>query len=135
LLDLVTYCLYGYFADFVNFTCCVQAWSPHSNVKMPKADMVDLSSSNTEEAIELLSLSPARGYPSLLSNLRSSSNSDLFEDWPEANNMAASVCCIDCRCFEFPCINSQFPMRWPKLLCWCLVCSMIPFTGGFINEP
>jgi hypothetical protein len=58
---------------------------------MPKADMVDLSSSDTEEVLELLSLSPACGYHSPLSNLRSSSDSDLFEDWPEANDMAASV--------------------------------------------
>jgi hypothetical protein len=56
LLGHVTYCLYGYFVDFVNFTCHAQAsrpvepmqvWSPHCNVKMPGADMVDLSSSNT----------------------------------------------------------------------------------------
>jgi hypothetical protein len=58
---------------------------------MPKADMVDLSSSDTEEVLELLSLSPTCGYHSPLSNLRSSSDSDLFEDWPEANDMAASV--------------------------------------------
>jgi hypothetical protein len=53
--------------------------------------MIDLSSSNTEEALELLSLSSARGYQSPLLNLRSSFDSDLFEDWPKANSMAASV--------------------------------------------
>jgi hypothetical protein len=58
---------------------------------MLEADMVDLSSSNTEEMLELLSLSPACGYYSPLSKLRTSSESDLFEDWPEANDMAASV--------------------------------------------
>jgi hypothetical protein len=42
-------------------------------------------------ALELLSLSPTRGCHSLLLNLRSSSNSDLFKDWPEANDMATSV--------------------------------------------
>jgi hypothetical protein len=69
--------LYKYFIDFVNFTCRAQAlrlvepaqiWSPHSNVKIPEADMVDLSSSDTKEALELLSLSPAHGYHSSLSN-------------------------------------------------------------------
>jgi hypothetical protein len=69
----------------------VQVWSPHYNVEMPEADMVALSSNDIEKALELLPLSPARGYHSPLSNLRSSSNSDLFEDWPEANDMAASV--------------------------------------------
>jgi hypothetical protein len=53
--------------------------------------VVTLSSSYTKEALELLSLSPARGPHSQLSGLRSSSGSDLFEDWPEANDMAASV--------------------------------------------
>jgi hypothetical protein len=53
--------------------------------------MADLSSSDTKEALELLSLSPSRGYRSLLLNLRSSSDSDLFEDSPKANDMAASV--------------------------------------------
>jgi hypothetical protein len=65
--------------------------SPHCNAKMPEADMVDLSSSDTEEVLELLPLSPTPGYPSLLSDLRSGSDSELFEDWPEANDMAASV--------------------------------------------
>jgi hypothetical protein len=58
---------------------------------MPKADMVNLSSSDTEEVLELLSLSPACGYHSSHSNLRSSSYSELFEDCPEANDKAASV--------------------------------------------
>jgi hypothetical protein len=89
LLGHVTYCLYGYFVEFVNFTCRAQAsrpvepvqvWSPYSNVKKPEADMVDLSSSDTEEALELLSLSPAHGYHPPLLNLGSSSDSDMFED-------------------------------------------------------
>jgi hypothetical protein len=58
---------------------------------MPEADMVDLSSSDTEEVLELLPLSPTHGYPSLLSDLRSGSDSELFEDWSEANDMVASV--------------------------------------------
>jgi hypothetical protein len=52
--------------------------------------MIDLSSSDTKEALELLSLSPARGCHSPLLNLWSSFDSDLFEDWPKAG-MAASV--------------------------------------------
>jgi hypothetical protein len=69
----------------------VQAPSPHFNVKSAKADVVTLSSSDTEEALELLSLSPARGPHSPLSELRSSSSSGLLDDWPEANDMATSV--------------------------------------------
>jgi hypothetical protein len=46
-----------------------QVLSPHSNVKMAKADMVHLSSSDNEEALELLSLCPTHGYPSPLSDL------------------------------------------------------------------
>jgi hypothetical protein len=53
--------------------------------------VVTLSSSNTEVALELLSLSPTRGPHSRLLELPSSSSSDLFEDWPEANDMAMSV--------------------------------------------
>jgi hypothetical protein len=53
--------------------------------------VITLSSSDTEEALELLSLSPARGPHSPLSKLRSSSGCDLFDDWPEANDMAVSV--------------------------------------------
>jgi hypothetical protein len=61
---------------------------------MPDVNMVDLLSSDTEEALKLLPLSPAHGYHSPLSNLRSSSDSELFEDWPEANDMATSVCVV-----------------------------------------
>jgi hypothetical protein len=53
--------------------------------------VVNLSFSDTEEALKLLSLSPARGAHSPLSKLRSSSGSDLFKDWPEVNDMAMSV--------------------------------------------
>jgi hypothetical protein len=53
--------------------------------------MVTLSSSDIEKALELLSLSPACGPHSRLSKPSSNSNTDLFEDWPEANDMAASV--------------------------------------------
>jgi hypothetical protein len=56
-----------------------------------KADVVNLSSSDTEEALKLLSLCPTHGPHSLLSNLCSSSDSELFEEWPEANHMASSV--------------------------------------------
>jgi hypothetical protein len=53
--------------------------------------VASLSSSDTEEALELLSLSPACGPHSPLSELPSSSGSDLFDDCPEANDMAVSV--------------------------------------------
>jgi hypothetical protein len=99
-LGLVTYHLGGYFVNLVNFTCHAQtsqpvepaqASSPYFNVELPKAELVDMSSSDTEEALALLLLSPARGRDSLILNLCSSSDSGLLEDWLEANGMAASV--------------------------------------------
>jgi hypothetical protein len=68
-----------------------QALSPHFNVKPAEADVASLSSSDTEEALELLSLSPSRGPYSPLSELCSSSGNDLFDDWPEANFIAVLV--------------------------------------------
>jgi hypothetical protein len=53
--------------------------------------VVTLSSSDTKEALELLSLCPTRGLPSRPLEPSSSYGSDLFEDWPEANDMAVSV--------------------------------------------
>jgi hypothetical protein len=68
-----------------------QAPSPHFNVKPAEDDVVTMLSSDTKEALELLSLSPARDPHSPLSELRSGSSSDLFDDWPEANNIHVSV--------------------------------------------
>jgi hypothetical protein len=65
--------------------------SQYFNVELHKADLVDLSSSNTEEALALLSLNPPCGHDSLISNLRSSFDSDLFKDWPKANHKVVSV--------------------------------------------
>jgi hypothetical protein len=56
-----------------------------------EADMLNPSSSDTEEALDLLSLSPAHDPRSLVSKPRSSSDDDLFDDSPEANDMAANV--------------------------------------------
>jgi hypothetical protein len=56
---------------------------------MPKADVVDLSSSDTEALLDSLSISPARDC--LVSRPRMGSDGDSFEDWPEANDMAKSV--------------------------------------------
>jgi hypothetical protein len=58
--------------------------------------VVTISSSNTEEALELLSLGPCHNLASQVSgdNVRgptSSSGSDLFEDWPKANDITMSV--------------------------------------------
>jgi hypothetical protein len=52
---------------------------------------ITLSSSDTEEALDLLSLSPTRRPCSQSSNRCSGSNIDVFEDWPEANDMAVSI--------------------------------------------
>jgi hypothetical protein len=58
---------------------------------MPEADVVNPSSSDTEEALDLLFLGPAHGpYFSAL-NPHSGSDSDVFKDWPEVNDMGASV--------------------------------------------
>jgi hypothetical protein len=70
-----------------------QGLSPCFNTKLAKADVATLSSSDTEEALELLCLSPPRGPHSPLSETCSSFGSDLFNDWPEANDMAVSVYC------------------------------------------
>jgi hypothetical protein len=53
--------------------------------------MVTLSSSTNEEALELLFLSPGHDTVSRVSKPSSCSGSDFFEDWPEGNDMAASV--------------------------------------------
>jgi hypothetical protein len=53
---------------------------------MPDTDMVDLSSSDTEEALKLSPLCPARVYHSPLPNPWSSFDSELFKDWPDAND-------------------------------------------------
>jgi hypothetical protein len=53
--------------------------------------VVTLSSSDTEEALELLFLSPPRDSVSHISEPSYSSGSDQFDDWPEANDIAVSV--------------------------------------------
>jgi hypothetical protein len=53
--------------------------------------VVTLSSNDTKEALELLSLSPFHGPHSPLSELHSSYGSGLFDDWPETNDMVVSV--------------------------------------------
>jgi hypothetical protein len=53
--------------------------------------VVTLPSSDTDEVLELLSLSPACGPHSPLSKLRTSPGSSLFIDWPKGNDMAANV--------------------------------------------
>jgi hypothetical protein len=58
---------------------------------MVEANMVNPSSSDTEEALDLLFLSPARDPRSPISKPRSSFDDDLFEDWPDVNDMAMSV--------------------------------------------
>jgi hypothetical protein len=73
-----------------------QASVPHCSIQPAEPDVVTLSSSDTQEDLELLSLSPAHGLSSRPSEgdaqePPSSSGSDLFEDWPEANDMATSI--------------------------------------------
>jgi hypothetical protein len=91
LLGRVTYCLYKCFVDFVDFACVLQASSPCFVIMMPEANVVNPLSSDTEGALDLLFLSPAHGPHSPASNPHLGSISDVFEDWPEVNDMAASV--------------------------------------------
>jgi hypothetical protein len=53
--------------------------------------VVTLSSSDTEEALELLFSSPPCDPVSHVLEPSCSFGSDHFKDWPEANNTAASV--------------------------------------------
>jgi hypothetical protein len=56
-----------------------------------KASVITLSSNDTKEALDLLSLSSTSRPCSQSSSRHSNSDSDVLEDWPEANNMAASI--------------------------------------------
>jgi hypothetical protein len=96
LLHDATYWSEGYFVNLVNFyLSCVgfttsQAYTGSVTtltVNPDEADVVNLSSSDTEEALGFLSLCPARGPCSPLLNLHSSFGSDLFKDWPEPNDI------------------------------------------------
>jgi hypothetical protein len=50
-----------------------------------------LSSSGTEEALEMLFLDPPHDTVSHVSEPSYSSGSDQFDDWPKANDMVVSV--------------------------------------------
>jgi hypothetical protein len=67
------------------------ASSPRFIITMPEAPVVNLSSSDTKEALDLLFLSLAHGPHSSASNPRSGFDSDMLEDWPKVNNMAATA--------------------------------------------
>jgi hypothetical protein len=69
----------------------VHASSPLFIIMMPEVDVVNLSSSDIEEAFDLVFLSHVHGPHSPTLNPRSGSNSNVFDDWPEVNDMAASV--------------------------------------------
>jgi hypothetical protein len=55
----------------------------------PRADVVDVSSSDTEALLDSLFLSPARDSPA--SHSHESSDADSFRNWPEPNDIATSV--------------------------------------------
>jgi hypothetical protein len=67
-----------------------QASLPHCFVVPIETDVVTLSS-DTKEALKLLSLSPVYGTPSQLSEPSLTSGCDLFKYWPEANDMTMGV--------------------------------------------
>jgi hypothetical protein len=74
----------------------MQASVPYCSIESAEPDVVTLSSSDTEEALDFLFMRPVHGSSSRLLEgdalePSSSSGSDLFEDWPKANDMAASV--------------------------------------------
>jgi hypothetical protein len=96
----VAYCLYRYFVDFVDFVCLAQASqlgepvhasSPHFIIAMPEADVVNPSSSDTAEALDLLFSGAAHVHHSPASNPFLDSDSNMFEDWPKVNDMTTSV--------------------------------------------
>jgi hypothetical protein len=90
-------------ASFVSSRACIGFITVLFGLASAEPDVVTLSSSDTKEALELLSLSPDRGVSSQPSRVgggggnaqepSSGSNfgSDLFEDWPKANDMAVSI--------------------------------------------
>jgi hypothetical protein len=62
---------------------------PHLIIMKPRADVVDISSSDTEALLDSLFLSPAHDSPA--SHSRESFDPDSFENWPEPSDMAVSV--------------------------------------------
>jgi hypothetical protein len=89
---------YPYFVNFFNFGCHVQASQLFKHAQassqclitmMPKVDVVDLSSSDTEALLDSLFVSTTCDSPSSRPCARS--DGDSFKDWPKANDMAASV--------------------------------------------
>jgi hypothetical protein len=81
--------IYSHFDDFVNFGCHAQASqlfdpkqasSPLLIVMKPKASMVDVSSSDSEDLLNSLFFSPACDSPSL--RRCASSDADSFESLP-----------------------------------------------------
>jgi hypothetical protein len=97
-MSLTCHVIYSHFVDSVNFGCHAQASqlfepaqvsSSHLVVTKPIAGGVDVSSSGTEDLLNLLFLSPACDSPFV--HYRASSDTDSFESWLEANDMAASV--------------------------------------------
>jgi hypothetical protein len=97
-VSLPCHIIYSHFVDFVNFCCHAQASQlfepaqaslPHLIATMTKANVVDLSSSDTKALLDTLFMSPACGSPVSHPCMVSGCNS--FEDWPESNDMAVSV--------------------------------------------
>jgi hypothetical protein len=81
--------------------------------------VVTISSSDTEEALELWSLSPACVPHSRLFEPSSSSGSDLFIDWPEANDMVVSVyvaMTVDALSSHTSAVNARMVNESPELI-------------------
>jgi hypothetical protein len=88
-VSLPHHVIYSYFIVFVNFGCHaqasqlfepVQASSPRLIATMPKADVVDLSSSDTDALLDSLFVSPACDSPIFCP--RTGSDGDSFENSP-----------------------------------------------------
>jgi hypothetical protein len=67
----------------------VQASSSRLIVTKSQAGVVDISSSDTGALLDSLFFSPSCNSPASL--LRPNSDADSLEDWPEGNDMAATV--------------------------------------------
>jgi hypothetical protein len=97
-MSLTCRVIYSHFVDSVNFCCHAQAsqlfeptHASSSNlvVTKPTAGGVYVSSSDTEDLLNLLFLSPACDSPS--AHRRASSDTDSFKSCTEVNDMAMSV--------------------------------------------
>jgi hypothetical protein len=99
-----------------------------------KPDVVTLSSSSTEEALELLFLSPPRDPVSHFSEPSCSSGSDQLEDWPKVNDTTVSVYVALTADVSNSCTSTVNAPRDERKSCAELIYSTLSLTSDFITE-